>query len=98
MNAVEIAKGMEAAEKNSQQLKGTEAQIQPVHGTREEDQVRICYRCGNSGHTPANCRFKESKCFNCEKKGHLSRVCRAKRKEPNPRRQPSTHELLADVS
>ena len=60
VNAVEIAKGMEAAEKNSQQLKGTEAQIQPVHGTREEEQVRVCYRCGNSGHTPANSRFKDA--------------------------------------
>ena len=39
---------------------------------------KTCYRCGWSGHSPTECRFKEAKCFACKKVGHLSQVCTSK--------------------
>ena len=40
---------------------------------------KTCYRCGWSGHSPTERRFKEAKFFACKKVGHLSQVCRSKR-------------------
>ena len=37
-----------------------------------------CYRCGNSGHSPAKFRFKTTTCHNCKKVGHIARACKTK--------------------
>ena len=84
--AIELAQGMEAAEKNAQSFKGTEVTIQKIRqsatprgaGAKQPpaDLDNPCYRCGKKNHTPANCRFKEVVCHHCQKKGHLAKVCR----------------------
>ena len=51
------------------------------HHTAGGSVKRSCYRCGQSGHTPDKCRYKNATCFNCNKTGHISSVCRS-----NPRR------------
>ena len=84
-HAIELAQGMEAAEKNAQSFKGTEATIQKIRqsatprgaGAKQPpaDSDKPCYRCGKKNHTPANCRFKEVICHHCQKKGHMAKVC-----------------------
>ena len=37
-----------------------------------------CYRCGNSGHSPAKCRFKTTTCHKCKKVCHIARACKTK--------------------
>ena len=74
--AVEIAQGMEAAAKDTLQLKGSEA---VVHGVVARKQEQPCYRCGRSNHAPASCRFKEAVCHACGKKGHIAPACRSKK-------------------
>ena len=74
--ALEIARGMEAAEKNTQQLKGNEAVLQFV--TRTKKEVPECYRCGSRSHLSPDCRYKDATCHTCKKKGHLSKVCHSK--------------------
>ena len=39
-----------------------------------------CWRCGNSNHTPDNCRFKTQTCHRCNKIGHVQKRCDAVRK------------------
>ena len=43
---------------------------------KSEDK-RICYRCGCTGHSPANCMFKEAVCHTWKKKGRISSACRS---------------------
>ncbi len=85
---MKIAQGMEAAERNAQQLKGADPAVQFVtsrtsDGTAQKrtgpgDVTAACYRCGRSNHHAPDCRFKDATCHNCGKKGHLSKVCRSK--------------------
>lgn len=66
---------MEAAERNTQQLKwdSTVHSVKPASAKEKE-----CYRCGRKNHLPAECRFKDAECHKCRLKGHIARVCRAK--------------------
>ena len=40
--------------------------------------LKECYRCGGTGHHPANCRFKTQSCHHCKGVGHIARMCRKK--------------------
>ena len=42
-----------------------------------KDSSGACYRCGNTGHKPAQCKFLSAKCRGCGKIGHLKKVCRS---------------------
>ena len=98
--AMSLAQGMEAASLNAQSLKG---QDNPIHRTSmhgrqsyvkgppsDGDGNKLCYRCGRSNHTPADCRFRDAECHNCGKKGHIAPACRGKSKKPSqPSGQPS---------
>ena len=44
-------------------------------------QEKSCYRCAKSGHTPDECRFKNSQCYSCGKTGHIKEACRSKPKK-----------------
>ena len=81
--ALEIAQGMEAVDRDTLQLKGSEAAIQQVTARPKEaffnNERGQCYRCGRSNHAATDCRFEDAVCHNCGKKGHLARVCRSRR-------------------
>ena len=42
-----------------------------------KDSSGACYRCGNTGHKPAQCKFLTAKCRGCGKIGHLKKMCRS---------------------
>ena len=83
--AVEMAQGLEAAERNARKLQGHEET--PVNRVSQKGEIaatskpleKACYRCGGTGHTPNNCKFRNATCRRCQKKGHIARVCRSGR-------------------
>ena len=50
------------------------------HANPARDNKSCCWRCGNSNHTPENCRFKTQTCHGCKKVGHIQKRCDAVRK------------------
>ena len=78
--AVEIAQGMEAAARDTLQLKGSEGVVHVVNRKLEKPS----YRCGRSNHAPASCKFREAVCHVCGKKGHIAPACRSKKKTRHP--------------
>ena len=62
--AVEIGQGMEAAARDTLQLKGSEGVVHVVNRKQEKP----CYRCGRSNHAPASCKFRDAVCHVCGKK------------------------------
>ena len=85
--ALEIAQGMEAAERNAQSLKGSEAAVHKMNTSREPATQRPptrapCYRGGRATHDPKDwCRHRESVCHFCKKKGYIAPVCRFKQQQ-----------------
>ena len=87
--AMELAQGMEAAERNARSFKGTEPAIRKIRGKpfQRPKPSLSCSRCEKSNHTPQECRFKDAECHACGKKGHIAPACRSKpqgfhRKQP----------------
>ena len=78
--AMEIAQGMEAAEKNAKTLKGKDPAVHAVNpgGTTK------CFRCAKPGHDPKECRHRDAECHKCKKKGHIAPACRSS-KPSNPK-------------
>ena len=79
--AVEIAQGMEAAEKNAKRLQGGETTVCKLASRGEKTGIpawkrdKPCYHCGGSGHAPSDCHFRDATCHKCQKKGHIAKVC-----------------------
>ena len=67
--AVEIAQSMEAAKRNTQQIKwdSTVHSVRPA--TKKEKE---CYCCGRKYHLSAECRFKNAECHKCGPKEHIA--------------------------
>ena len=75
--ALEIAQGMEAAEKSAREVKGYQPPSTSVLKVASAGgQPQLCYRCG-AGHNSRECRFRDSKCNNCNKTGHIAKVCKS---------------------
>ena len=73
--AVEIAVGMEAAEKTTKSLKEEVTPIQQISGSQTP---RVpCNRCGKTSHNARDCRFQNVQCYNCGKVGHIASACRS---------------------
>ena len=72
--AMDIARSMEAADKNTKSFKPSDSAIRSFSSqpprTRER---RPCYRCGRLAHDPAECKFKDAQCHHCGKRGHIAR-------------------------
>ena len=95
--AVKLAQGMEAAERNTRSLKGSDPAIRRLTGrpgVRKQQQP--CSRCEKTTHTPSDCRFKVAECHACGKKGHIAPVCRSKprpqtKSNPYPKKHQKTY-------
>jgi len=74
--ALDIAKGMEAADRNAQKLKGTEHN--PYRVGEVSAATNPCYHCASDRHKPKGCRFKEVECRNGKKIGHLAKMCHSR--------------------
>ena len=82
--ALQVAQGMEAAEKSTKALQdgdtsSSNLQINrtgPSRGSSRQPS-KSCYRCGHTDHIATACRFQESTCNRCHKKGHLAKVCQS---------------------
>ena len=85
--ALELAQGLEAAAKNVPEIQGTSqaipgsmpGQSSEVHAVSYKKTEFVCYRCGQSGHSPAHCTFRTAQCHKCGKLGHIKRMCQSKK-------------------
>ena len=86
--AIEIALGMEAAEKSTKSLKEGETSIQQV--SMSQIPRAPCSRCGKTSHDPRDCRFQNAQCYKCGKFGHIASVSRSQgqQKTRQSRNQP----------
>ena len=76
--AIEIASGMETAEKNSMRFHESVASSSEVVGLVKRNRERksnFCFRCSKTNHTNNECYFKETECFMCGETGHIRRRC-----------------------
>ena len=78
--AVQIARGMEAAQKSSQVVKVSERLVQKVqdHDSSRAQGGPVCSHCGKKKHQTDLCHFKNAVCYRCHKKGHIEAKCKAK--------------------
>ena len=74
--ALEIAQGIEAADRNTREWK-SDPNLLSVH----QDP---CRHCGKSGHLSKECRYRECRCHTCGELGHISPVCKGNRKARKP--------------
>ena len=81
--AVEISQGMEAAAKQSKELKGSRAAPVLVVDAPAEP----CGRCGYGNHDQKDCKFKSATCHKCGKIRHIAPVCRTKQSRKHPKGQ-----------
>ena len=83
--ALEVAQGMETALQNVCKMQvnppATPAQSpEEVHAVSNNKKNEfVCYRCRQSGHSPAHCSFQSAQCHKCEKLGHIKRMCQSKK-------------------
>ena len=85
--AVEIAVGMEAAEKTTKSLK---EEVTPIQQISVPQTPRVpCSRCGKTSHNARDCRFQNAQCYKCGKLGHIASACRSQgqRKTTKPQEQ-----------
>ena len=81
--AYEIAKAMEVATKDIEDLKKAIPTHQSVQRLNQIDwskstfRTMICYRCG-ANHASTTCQFRSVQCHACGKIGHIGKVCRSK--------------------
>ena len=105
--ALELAQGMEAADRNAKSLKGSKAVVAKVSDDPSAKRpTNPCYHCGKTNHKSRDCRFRDAKCRHCGKTGHIVAVCRAKknakshgqtqRKSKEPRQQTAQNAWVAE--
>ena len=104
--AMEIASGMEAADRDTQSFKGSDSILRKLdtHFGRGKE-TQLCFRCNRSGHNAAVCKFREATCHACGKQGHIAPACRSNNKAaPKPSRQGrsvgkqhTTHQISANA-
>ena len=57
-----------------------------------------CWRCGNSNHTPENCRFKTQSCHGCNRVGHIQKRCDAVRKWTRDKKPRPVHFVTTETA
>lgn len=98
--AIEIAKVMEAADKEARAFRKTDQAIQKLskgRGPTQKSYQQPCYRCGRTNHTANECKFKDAQCRSCGKTGHIAPVCRSNAANKTPskklKHKPKTHHV-----
>ena len=104
--AWDIARAMEDANKNAEEIQsgcsstGSQATMSEVQYVQKRPgKSLLCYRCGESGHNAASCRFKSTRCFACKKLGHAAKACKSKgtpEQAAAPTKPQATHTLESD--
>ena len=75
-NALKIARGMEATDKDTKSFKTTGSMIKKIESRSPKKAASwICYCCGRSNHNPMKCKFKDATCHKCRKTGHIAPAC-----------------------
>ena len=91
-NALTIAQGMEAADKNSKDLKGGGENSSVSDGMNfagaKGGKAKACFRCGRR-HEERTCKFKDAECHKCGKTGHIAPVCRSESKHQSSHPKPT---------
>ena len=72
--AIELAKNLENASIESEQMEQTENR--PTYAIKQDERKKRCYRCNSEQHLANKCHHKESICNTCSLKGHIARACR----------------------
>ena len=79
--AMEIAQSMEAATKQSSELRTPSVSVPTSQDIQFTTSGKTCYRCGNKGHPQEKCHFRTQKCNSCGKQGHIAKVCKASQRQ-----------------
>lgn len=81
---MEIAVGMEAADKSTKDLKANATPLSVGHvSSGQKPGTVACKYCGRKGHERKDCKFWDSTCHRCGKKGHIAPVCRSSCRNAN---------------
>ena len=76
--AMELARAMEAADRDTKAFKPHEQPILKLNDRNSKFRDRsACYRCGRANHTADHCKIKDAACHRCGKVGHIAPVCRS---------------------
>ena len=78
--AMELAQGMEAADKNAKSLKESDPAIRQITKFKPNTQSmyrKPCGRCGKTNHDAQNCHFAKATCHACGKIGHIAPAFRS---------------------
>ena len=74
--AMEIAQGMETADKNTEELHAPGSSRVSPEVLHLSDKAKKCYRCGHDHHEK-DCTLREAICHKCGKRGHIASVCKS---------------------
>ena len=76
--------------------------VHHVTATKHANPARVnkssCWRCGNSNHTPENCRFKTQSCHGCNRVGHIQKRCDAVRKWTRDKKPRPVHYVTTETA
>ena len=82
--ALELAQGVEAAEKGSKEIQANPSADSQVNKVSQHQKTQ-CHRCLGMGHFAALCRFKSTRCKKCRRIGHIACACKTKPSQFLPR-------------
>ena len=86
VRALELAQGMDVANRNAKSLKSTKTTAVHKMNTKRTQTLSPCYRCGQPNHDLIeDCRFHDAVCHHCAKKGNIAPTCRSKQKGTTPK-------------